>query len=1008
MDRSPETAALIPGHGGVLTYAELGAAADRAASQLAGEGVGPGMLVPVLLPACQEMVGVLLGIARLGAGYAALDVRWPEERLRRICSMLDSPVAVTNTPSRVGRAAWNPASLFDDDRPAGRRPELQGLAGSASRDAMFCVFFTSGSTGEPKGILTTRGAATELLRPGSMPLRLGHSTVMAVAAPTPWDMFALELWGPLLNGGTCVLTEDDHLTPGQLRENVARHAQDTVWLTSSLFNLFVEEDLGAFSGLAQVVTGGERLSPDHVREFLLAHPEVQLFNDYGPAENCMASTMHAVTLEDCNRTDGIPIGTPERSTTVWILDGERVCRPGELGEICLEGPRLSPGYLGDPELTARAFVTAELYGRPARVYRTGDLGWQDEEGIYHFHGRADRQVKVRGHRIEPAEIEQHVTGHPAVAGCMVVPVTGRGPTAIGLTACYQAADAITGSELREYLLGRLPGYLVPERWLRVDQFPMLANGKTDLDALRAQAQFAAEDHRARGRAAISSADPLLAQVQDVVSEATRLGDVPPDAPLFEAGANSLQLIRVCMRVSQRWGARIEPAEFFRQPTVRHLTRLVQHAAAGSWHHGDRVTGNVLNSAQFAILLTEAVDPAHRGAWNCALSWRIEGAVDERALRRAVSGVHRRHPLLHARYPTTAPFQSAVSDPPSCPELTMLSCGNESEAWARLDEALHVPFRLDSGPVWRVVLARVTGDDTALLGVAVHHVAFDDWSEHVLARDLAAGYTGAPGGRHWFAEALPWPVEDPAGGARIDEQRRMLAKDLAGVAPLVFPGPAQPLAPGPPAGWVARPLTVAQAARCGTLAREQATTPFVVGLAGYAAAVSELTGRTDFPVVVPVAQRHAENEDAVGCLLNLLCLRIRLPDASGEPRSVLAAARRAARRGLLTQDVPFPEALSLLRPRDDTGGPAVPYLFVLQQDAPPVLNLPGCRTSLRRLPQHDTGFELQLELRLPGEQAGEVVVTYRRSAVADTFASSLTSAFTDFITAATAADRPVRA
>jgi mycobactin peptide synthetase MbtE len=873
-----------------------------------------------------------------------------------------------------------------------------------SPDAVFCVFFTSGTTGEPKGVLATHRAVAGLLQPGgSVPVRLSRSTVMSVAAPTAWDMFAFELWGPLLNGGTCLLAEDDHLTPGQLRENVARHGQDTVWLTSSLFSLFVEEDPGAFTGLTQVVTGGERLSPEHAREFLRAHPRIRLVNDYGPAENCIVSTMHEVTLEDCDRPTGIPIGLPERATTVWLLDGERTCRPGELGEICLEGPRVSPGYLGDPELTRRAFVTIELAGQPRRIYRTGDLGWRDERGLYHFHGRADRQVKVRGHRIEPAEIERHVTAHPAIARCMVVPLTDPEGTVTELIACHQARDTVTATELREFLRGRLPGYLIPEHWLPVDRIPVLGNGKADIEALRRRAKRASAGDLTRDSVSVVPAGPLLAEVQNIVIESTGLEIALPDTPLFEAGVNSLQLIRVCVRASRRWRVRIEPAEFFRRPTVRHLARLVSQASVGSTGRDEGIGhGHLLNSVQFAILLTDATDPAHQGAWNCTLAWRIEGAVDERALRRAIGVVHRRHPMLHARYPVLPPFLSAVIDPPSSPEFTTLERDGEDQAWAGLDEALHLPFRLDRGPVWRAVLARVTSSDTTLLGVAVNHVAFDDWSEHVLARDLAAAYasqlSGAPGDRGWFAEPLPWPVENPAADARLAEQRQILAAELADAPPLTFPAPTVPPLPGSRSGRIAHALDAAQIARCATTARQYATTPFVVGVAAYAAAVSTLTGMTDFPVAVPVAQRHAKSEDAIGCLLNLLCLRLRLPDTSGDPRSTIPAAKRAVRQALLAQDVPFPEAVSLLRPRAGTVAPAVPYLFVLQQDVTPVLNLPGCQTGLRRLPQHFTGFDFQLEWRLRGGHDGEVVVTYRPGAVDETFASTLTGAFTTFVTA----------
>jgi amino acid adenylation domain-containing protein len=1052
---------------GQLRYPELVAAADRCAAALAEAGAGPGALVPVLLPRGPELIAVLIGIGRLGAGYAALDPRWPDERIRQLCSMLRPPVVVTGEPSRAGQPTWNPAGLLSPGA-ATHPPARVQVPG----DAVGCVFFTSGSTGTPKAIPATRRAITGLLRPGAMPLRLGRSTVMTVAAPAPWDAFALELWGPLRNGGTCLLVEGDYLSPAELRENVAKHGQNTVWLTSSLFSLFVEEDIGAFDGITQVVTGGERLSPGHAKEFLLAHPGARLFNGYGPAENCVFATMHPVTADDCGLAAGIPIGKPVGDTEVLILDGERACGPGELGEICLAGPRLAPGYLGDEELTRRVFVTLGRGGRPTRIYRTGDLGWQDETGRYHFHGRADRQVKVRGHRVEPAEIERQVAAHPAIARCVVVPAAGPGGTVTELVACYQARSDVSGADLCGFLQRRLPGYLVPERWLPVDRIPMLPNGKADLDEIRARAGQAQQAEQAE-RVVLAERpsgqhrtdtdpvlddpvlddpvlddpvldDPVLDALRGLVGESTGLGAMPPDASLVAAGANSLQLIRLCLRAARRWRVRVEPAEFFGRPTLGHLATLVRRAAqpqptqsrpAQPQQAQPRLeredglrSGHPLNAVASAFLLTEAVDPANRHAWHCALVWRIDGPVDEGTLRHAVECVHRRHPALHARYDTTPPFRSAWTEPPTSPEFTVLAGQDADEAYARLDRVLHAPFRLDRGPAWRAALARVGGADVAMLGVCVHHVAFDGWSERVLARDLAAAYagqlSGAPTLGRWYAEPLPWPLDDPAAGPDTERQRRMLAAELDGTPALVFPAPPAGLVAGPwsaagtwsaagiglaadawsaadsgagagagpdgPTGVIVRTLDAGQARDCHALAREHATTPFVVGLAGYAAAAAKLTGLTDFPVTAPVAQRGADTEDAVGCLLNLLCLRLRLPDASGDPLAAIAAATRAARCGLRTQDVPFPEAVGLLRP------PVVPHLFVLQHNRAPVLELPGCRASLRRPVQHYAGFEFQVELRLPAEDQGEVVVTYRRAAVDDTFASSFTDAFTAFI------------
>ncbi|WP_201752796.1 AMP-binding protein [Micromonospora rubida] len=278
------------------------------------------------------------------------------------------------------------------------------------------VFFTSGSTGVPKGVLSPHHATTRLF-PGRGFADFGPGRVVLQAAPVSWDAFSLELWGPLTSGGTCVIADADYLLPADLADLVVATGLDTAWLTSSLFNFLVDEDdpdRPCLAGLRQVITGGERLSPTHVERFLTRYPDCALINGYGPAESCVFATTHRVSAADCDRPGGIPLGVPVPETTVHILDGDQVAAPGAVGEICLAGAGLALGYVGDADATAAAFTLVPLGGAPVRVYRTGDLGFLDSAGVLHFRGRTDFQVKIAGHRIEPGEIESAARRIPGI------------------------------------------------------------------------------------------------------------------------------------------------------------------------------------------------------------------------------------------------------------------------------------------------------------------------------------------------------------------------------------------------------------------------------------------------------------------------------------------------------------------------------------------------------------------------------------------------------------------
>ncbi|WP_329389083.1 amino acid adenylation domain-containing protein [Streptomyces sp. NBC_01716] len=511
----PDATALVFG-GRRVSYRTLDLAAEAYAAELGRLGVGPGRPVPVLLPRSPQLVAVLLAVLKRGAAYAALDPKLPADRLRTVLGMLAPPVVVAPSPGGHalpavdddGRTVWQPPAeeLTEaaERAPAARHPPHapDSVDASDAADdgaAPATVFFTSGTTGTPKGVLSPHRATTRLFGPDSF-ADFGPGRVMSQAAPVSWDALTLELWSMLTTGGTVVLVDGDYFLPDDLAELVESTGLDTIWLTAALFNLFVDEDPDCFTGLRQVFTGGERLSAPHVRAFLARHPGITLVNGYGPVECCVFVTTHRIRPADCEAEYGIPLGTAVPGTAIHVLDGDREVPPGALGEICVSGDGLADGYLGNERATRESFTTFDPGTGPRRIYRTGDLGRLDGDGVLHFHGRADRQIKISGHRVEPAETEAAALRLPGIRECAVVPVAGRSGAYERLAMFYteepyggtgakgDAGTAVDSSDaepeaVRKALAAVLPRAQVPDEVRRIGSFPRTPNGKIDIAAL---------------------------------------------------------------------------------------------------------------------------------------------------------------------------------------------------------------------------------------------------------------------------------------------------------------------------------------------------------------------------------------------------------------------------------------------------------------------------------------------------------------------------------------------
>jgi amino acid adenylation domain-containing protein len=578
----PEAVALKLGD----TEVRYGVLADRShawARALRAAGVGPGATVGLALDRSIEAIVALLAILRCGAAYVPLDSAYPPSRLAFILDDAQAALLVTSRDkSATFAASCAQRQLLVDEMDAHAAVVDAAEAGitrepSVAASDLAYVMYTSGSTGTPKGVEIPHDAILRLVVDAGY-VGLAPDVRMLHAAPLGFDASTLEIWGPLLNGGTCVLHPEELPTPGGLQESIRSQGVTTAWLTAALFNAVVDDDPAHLAGLRELLIGGEALSVAHVRRFLAAQPATTLINGYGPTECTTFAATFRIPHGLAATARAVPIGRPVTATQAYVLGPDLEPLPeGLVGRLYLGGRGLARGYLRRPELTSERFLPHPFAPRhaPARLYDTGDLARGLPDGTLDFLGRADTQVKMRGFRIELGEIEAALAAHARVQACAVLAVDG--PSGNRTLAAYIVPKAgssdISGTVepseaapspaiLRAWLHDRLPEFMVPSAWVMLERLPVTVNGKLDRKALPAPAAERPE-LAAPYREPENDRERLFCDAFAEVLGIARVGRLDN---FFELGGNSLQVLRTLTLLGRRGVEGVAATMFFRQPT----------------------------------------------------------------------------------------------------------------------------------------------------------------------------------------------------------------------------------------------------------------------------------------------------------------------------------------------------------------------------------------------------------------------------------------------------------
>ncbi|QQP99052.1 non-ribosomal peptide synthetase [Lysobacter enzymogenes] len=919
-----------------LSYAELARRSDRMARQLRGRGIGAGDLVAVASDGDVATFIALLATLKAGAAYLPIDPQAPAQRLNHLLEDA-RPRLILGDAGALDGLPPSPAQRLSFQQGESDADEGTPLPAPAADDLAYAIY-TSGSTGTPKGVLVEhRGLRDLALAQIQRFVIAPHSRVLQFAS-LGFDASVSEVFTAWCSGACLCLPGGGRLLAGdELAATLRERAITHVTLPPSVVPGLVEA--GGAATLQTLVVAGEACPAAIVRSW----PEpVRFINAYGPTEATVCATTH-----DCDRADprDPPVGRALAHAPVYVLDDALQPVPaGVVGEIFIGGSGVARGYRGRAALTAERFLADPFAGAGARMYRTGDRGRLRADGALEFLGRLDRQIKVRGYRIEPGEIEAALLRDERIAQAHVLAqgeLDGRSLAAYAVAAPGRTLDA---DDALAALRARLPAHLVPSTLVVLERFPLTAHGKIDPAALP-RAGAAATDGRVH-LAPRTETERLLAAIWREV-----LGCRAPGVHdrFFDLGGHSLLATRAVGRIRRAAGVELSLREFFAAATLEDLARRVDAArgraapAAAPLLPVPRAPRLPLSPAQRSLWTADRLGAAG-AAYNMPLALRASARIDVEALRRALDELERRHESLRTAFLSDADGPYAAIQPAQAValelhDLSALAPADRDAQAARLRERdMRRRFDLGAGRLLRASLLRL-GDDDHRLTLTTHHIAADGWSVALLADELRALYAAfAAGGASPLDEPpLQHADYDAWQRARVDESALDRLAQRAGErllgAPTVLSLPsdrARPPAQSYRGALHRFVLPDALHHRLLELGAQRGATLYMTLLAGFGALLSRLSGAGDLLLASPLATRAEPGlERVVGPLLDTAVLRLDLRD---DPTfaELLARARAATLDAHDYQDLPFERLLAQLRPaRDLSRQPLAQTLFSLQ-------------------------------------------------------------------------------
>ena len=981
-----------------LTYRELNEASNRLAHYLREKGVNTGSLVGLCFESGLATNISILAILKAGGAYVPLDPNYPQARLQYMLEDSGLKFLVSQKGLCNGLKLSDELALIEyDSRQQLIRYPVSNLDCDAqqSKQQLAYVIYTSGSTGQPKGVMIPHLAVVRLVINPSF-MTLDYHTRFLQAAPVSFDAATLELWGPLLNGGCCVVYAGSALDFNTLNATIIEQAVNSIWLTAGLFEQWSEVAADAQS-LRWILAGGDIVNPAAVSRVQSALPDANLINGYGPTENTTFSCCYTIPRVE-NVGQSIPIGSAINGTQLYIASAHDNLVPvGCVGELWLGGEGLALGYLNQEELTRERFIQNPFSDDlNARLYKTGDLVKYLADGSLAFVGRKDEQVKVRGFRVEPGEVENQLVAFDNISSALVVAQDDElGQKCLVAYVLPEEYEAFDINETKQSLQQTLPAYMLPSAFVVVKEWPLTANGKIDKKALPApdgtslQGEYIAPETQTE-----KTLVAIWAKLLHLPAE-----NISVTANFFDLGGHSLLTVRLVAEIRSQLKQELAIREIFESPDIRSLSAIVDTGCNGRLRMAVTAmarSGNKL-APSFAQQRLWFIDQLQGGSaeYNMPMALRTEGDFDVSAAEQAIRTIIQRHEPLRTILVEDDEGPSQIIRTKfdfslKRHDLRQLKSDAQETKIQELVAADSIQaFNLSKDLMVRAAYLHLAGAGETQEGILLfnmHHIASDGWSMGILVKEFIAQYQAALAGHSdplpaleiQYADYAHWQ-RDWLEGEVLEGQLNYWQQQLEDV-PVVhslsldYPRPETKKHIGGGVNSVL-PAELSQALR--QRASAEGVTPFMLVHAAIALVLSRHSHSHDIVLGTPVANRmQVELEPLIGFFVNTLVLRVNTEfDTLSD---YLAHVKSTNLDAQANQDVPFEQLVEHCKvARSTQHSPLFQIMFSMNTNEESELSLPGVNFS----PVDSAGIVAKFDLDINAVVADEGIYlrwTYDKS------------------------------